>query len=149
MSLGVVNFLHWGLPKKWYVVAGANEEHAIKLENMIAKIVKQSPDATDSFKQCQNIMAHKSYLPTPKFLSDHNIEHTEIVQEMGQFVVTFPRAYHFGWNLGVNVAEATNYANEDWIPFGLKTKQCSCDWFETKGKGGNKLVFSMDPFLRK
>jgi hypothetical protein len=66
------------------VVPGANEEHEIKLETKIAKTVKQSPDATDSFKQCQNIMAHMSYLPTPKFLSDHNIEHTK----MGYSVVT-------------------------------------------------------------
>jgi len=41
-------------------------------------------------------------------------------QEAGQFIVTFPEAYHAGFNTGFNYAEAVNFAVDDWIPWGLR-----------------------------
>ena len=52
------------------------------------------------------------------------VSHT--VQEQGQFVVTFPKGYHWGFNQGFNMAEATNFATENWIPAGEKAKFCTC-----------------------
>ena len=35
-------------------------------------------------------------------------------QQAGQFVITFPKAYHQGFSPASSVAEAINYAGEDW-----------------------------------
>lgn len=52
-------------------------------------------------------MTNKSVLPLLK-----------ITQEAGEFMVTFPYAYHAGFNHGFNCAESTNFATERWIEYG-------------------------------
>lgn len=42
------------------------------------------------------------------------------VQEPGEFIVTFPKAYHGGFSHGWNAAEAVNFATLDWLPYGLE-----------------------------
>jgi hypothetical protein len=56
MDLGAINYLHWGKPKVWIIIAG---ENAMKLEKTITEIVKNLPGVSDQYKQCQNIMRHK------------------------------------------------------------------------------------------
>ena len=36
-------------------------------------------------------------------------------QNPGEFVVTFPKAFHGGFSLGFNCGEAVNFALPDWI----------------------------------
>lgn len=53
----------------------------------------------------------------------------QITQEAGEFMVTFPYAYHAGFNHGFNCAESTNFATERWIEYGkhavlVRTVKC-------------------------
>ena len=48
------------------------------------------------------------------------------MQHAGEFVVTFPRGYHAGFNLGFNCAEAVNFATERWVDIGRKAAVCMC-----------------------
>ncbi|BAH91998.1 Os03g0151300, partial [Oryza sativa Japonica Group] len=40
-----------------------------------------------------------------------------LVQYPGEFVVTFPRAYHVGFSHGFNCGEAANFATPQWLKF--------------------------------
>jgi len=44
----------------------------------------------------------------------------------GEFLISRASAYHSGFNFGFNIAEAVNFALEDWIPVGINAKFCTC-----------------------
>ncbi len=61
---------------------------------------------------------------SPTVLKTGNVLVTKGVQEEGQFMITFPGAYHFGFNAGFNCAEAVNFALDYWIEIGKKARPC-------------------------
>ena len=129
MDLAAVNYLHWGKPKVWYVVAG---EDGKKMQKRIEEAL------SDHTKLCANIMRHKDYIVTREFLQLNKINYKVLQQYAGEFIVTFPCAFHQGFNLGINFAEATNFATAHWLKFGQEAVQCSCGRIEP--------VFDMDIF---
>jgi hypothetical protein len=54
--------------------------------------------------------------------------------------MTFPRAYHAGFNCGFNCAEAVNVAPIDWLPIGQ-------DAVELYREQGRKITISHDKLL--
>lgn len=52
--------------------------------------------------------------------------HFQVIQRPGQFVITWCGAYHGGFNLGFNIAEASNFGSEEWETVGLAYQDCSC-----------------------
>ena len=76
--------------------------------------------------QCPQFLRHKSFLASPSILANSACRPNYLVQQSGEFVVTFPRGYHAGFNLGLNCAESVNFALESWLDIGRRAKACEC-----------------------
>jgi len=75
---------------------------------------------------CAQFLRHKSFFASPSILSQSSCRPNTLVQHAGEFVITYPRGYHAGFNLGLNCAESVNFALESWIELGRKAKACEC-----------------------
>ncbi|XP_031516959.1 lysine-specific demethylase 5D isoform X4 [Papio anubis] len=100
-----INYLHWGEPKTWYGVPSLAAEH---LEEVMKRL---TPELFDS----QPDLLHQLVtLMNPNTLMSHGVPVVRTNQCAGEFVITFPRAYHSGFNQGYNFAEAVNFCTADW-----------------------------------
>ncbi|XP_042488373.1 lysine-specific demethylase JMJ18-like isoform X2 [Macadamia integrifolia] len=104
-----LNYLHWGDPKLWYGVPGSSAE---KLENAMRKHLP------DLFEEQPDLLHELVTQLSPSVLKSEGVPVYRAVQQSGEFVLTFPRAYHSGFNCGFNCAEAVNVAPVDWLPHG-------------------------------
>ncbi|KAL1942341.1 hypothetical protein VTO73DRAFT_6405 [Trametes versicolor] len=123
MDLFSINYIHFGAPKFWYAIPQAR---ANALEQTMKSLF---PGAG---KNCSQFLRHKSYLASPNVLSKSSCRPNYLVQQAGEFVVTFPRGYHAGFNLGFNCAESVNFALESWLEVGKKAKACGCVNFSVR-----------------
>ena len=92
--------------------------------------------------QCSQFLRHKSFLASPSVLAKDSCKPNCLVQRAGEFVVTYPRGYHAGFNLGLNCAESVNFALDSWIELGRKAKVCECvsDRYEATFRHGALLI---------
>ncbi|XP_076000834.1 lysine-specific demethylase 4A-like isoform X2 [Genypterus blacodes] len=132
MDLYSINYLHFGEPKSWYVVP---PEHGKRLERLAQGFFPGSA------QNCEAFLRHKMTLISPSILKKYGIPFDKITQEAGEFMVTFPYAYHAGFNHGFNCAESTNFATERWIEYGKQAVLCSCR--------KDMVKISMDVFVKK
>ncbi len=81
---------------------------------------------SDSARDCAEFLRHKTFLIHPGILSENGFQLSKCVQLPGEFVVTKCAAYHAGFNIGFNCAEAVNFALNNWINYGEQADYCKC-----------------------
>ncbi|KAK1375678.1 lysine-specific demethylase JMJ18-like [Heracleum sosnowskyi] len=126
-----LNYLHWGDPKIWYGVPGT---HASALE---AAMRKHLPDLFDE----QPGLLHELVTQmSPSILMSEGVPVHRVVQHSGEFVLTFPRAYHSGFNCGFNCAEAVNVAPIDWLQHGQNAVETYSEQHRRTSLSHDKLL---------
>ncbi|XP_022717426.1 lysine-specific demethylase JMJ706-like [Durio zibethinus] len=111
-----INYHHCGASKTWYGTPG---HAALNFE----KVVKEHVYTNDILSMggedgAFDVLLGKTTLFPPNILLEHDVPVYKAVQKPGEFVVTFPRAYHAGFSHGFNCGEAVNFAIDDWFPLG-------------------------------
>ncbi|CAJ0602592.1 unnamed protein product [Cylicocyclus nassatus] len=127
-----INYNHWGERKIWYGIGG---NYASDFEKVVREL---APGVT---KQ-KDIFHHMTTAVNPAILLAKGVKIWTVHQNAGEFVITFPRAYHAGYNEGLNFAEAVNFAPIDWLS---KGRQCVREYADV----GRFCVFSHDELVLK
>lgn len=106
-----VNYQHFGDTKTWYGVPGADAD---KLDDALRKA------APDLFEQSPDLLFQLITMMSPDKLRKEGVRVYACDQRANEFVITYPKAYHSGFNHGFNINEAVNFALPDWIDMGLE-----------------------------
>jgi histone demethylase JARID1 len=103
------NYQHFGATKTWYGIPAEDTE---KFEQAMREAVPEL------FESQPDLLFQLVTLLTPEQLQKAGVRVYALDQRAGEFVITFPQAYHAGFNHGFNMNEAVNFAPSDWEPFG-------------------------------
>jgi hypothetical protein len=135
-----INYHHTGSPKQWYGVPGTKKD-AEGLEkifkNSLAVNVKSAPD----------LLHHITTMFSPRLLLSGKVPVHKITQHEGEFIVTFPRAFHGGFSTGPNVGEAVNFATPDWISHGADANERYRGFGRTAVFSHDRLTFTIAQYL--
>ncbi|CAL0316108.1 unnamed protein product [Lupinus luteus] len=108
-ELHSMNFLHTGSSKSWYSVPG---DYAFAFEEVIR--CQAYGDNVDHLAALK-LLGEKTTLLSPEVVIESGIPCCRLIQNPGEFVVTFPRAYHVGFSHGFNCGEAANFGTPQWL----------------------------------
>ncbi|KAL1664298.1 hypothetical protein GGF50DRAFT_101902 [Schizophyllum commune] len=103
-----INFMHWGETKTWYGIPGDDAER------FEAAMKREAPDL---FEAQPDLLFQLVTLMNPKHVRDAGVRVYACNQRAGEFVLTFPKSYHAGFNHGLNFNEAVNFALPDWLSY--------------------------------
>ncbi|XP_040989654.1 lysine-specific demethylase JMJ706-like [Juglans microcarpa x Juglans regia] len=111
-----MNYHHCGAAKTWYGIPGraALEFEKVVREHVYTHDILSTGDEDGAF----DVLLGKTTLFPPNILLEHGVPVYKAVQKPGEFIITFPRAYHAGFSHGFNCGEAVNFAIGDWFPLG-------------------------------
>ncbi|CAA7033953.1 unnamed protein product [Microthlaspi erraticum] len=108
-ELHSMNYLHTGSPKTWYAVPC---DYALDFEEVIRESsYGRNIDQLAALTQ----LGEKTTLVSPEMIVASGIPCCRLVQNPGEFVVTFPRSYHVGFSHGFNCGEAANFGTPQWL----------------------------------
>lgn len=126
-----MNYLHCGAPKIWYGVPGKNAlEFEVILKKRFPDLFEEQPDLL------QKLVTQFS----PSLLRKEGLPVYRCLQNAGEFILTFPRAYHSGFSCGFNCAEAVNVAPIDWLPQGQNAVEIYSQQFRKVTISHDKLL---------
>ncbi|KAH0704812.1 lysine-specific demethylase REF6 [Solanum tuberosum] len=108
-DLHSLNYLHMGSGKTWY---GVPRDAAVAFEEVIR--VQGYAGETNPLVTFATL-GEKTTVMSPEVLLSAGIPCCRLVQNAGEFVVTFPQAYHSGFSHGFNCGEASNIATPEWL----------------------------------
>lgn len=107
-----INYMHQGTAKTWYGVPASAAEH-------FEEVMKR--EVPDLFLKHPDLLHLLITMVSPAVLAENKVPIVRAVQEPGQYVITFPKAYHAGFSHGFTCAEAVNFAPADWLPYGYES----------------------------
>lgn len=108
-ELHSMNFLHVGSPKTWYSIPG---DQAFAFEEVVRT---QAYGGNVDHLAALTLLGEKTTLLSPEIVIASGIPCCRLIQNPGEFVVTFPRAYHVGFSHGFNCGEAANFGTPQWL----------------------------------
>lgn len=131
-----INYHHKGAPKQWYGVPGTKKdadgvEQVFK--NFLSVKIRDVPD----------LLHHITTSFSPRLLHNEGVRVCKILQKEGEFIVTFPRAFHGGFSLGPNCGEAVNFALQDWIPHAVDANERYRSFGRPSVFSHDRLVYTM------
>ncbi|TKW18356.1 hypothetical protein SEVIR_5G426200v4 [Setaria viridis] len=108
-DLHSLNYLHSGAPKTWY---GVPRDAALAFEDVVrVHGYGGEVNPLETFA----MLGDKTTVMSPEVLVRSGIPCCRLVQNAGEFVVTFPGSYHSGFSHGFNYGEASNIATPEWL----------------------------------
>ncbi|KAF5743705.1 lysine-specific demethylase [Tripterygium wilfordii] len=108
-DLHSLNYLHMGAGKTWY---GVPREAAVAFEEVV-RVHGYGGEINPLVTFA--ILGEKTTVMSPEVFLGAGVPCCRLVQNAGEFVVTFPRAYHTGFSHGFNCGEAANIATPEWL----------------------------------
>ena len=90
-----------------------------------------------------NLLHHITTMLSPRLLREQEVSMCKLLQHEGEFIVTFPRAFHGGFSMGPNIGEAVNFAASDWISFGREANERYRSFARPSIFSHDRLVFTM------
>ena len=93
-----INYHHCGASKTWYGIPGsaASDFEKVVREHVYDHEILSGEGESAAF----DVLLGKTTIFPPNILLDHHVPVYRAVQKPGEFVVTFPRAYHSGFSHG-------------------------------------------------
>lgn len=95
---GSINYHHCGAPKTWYGIPG---QAALDFEKVVREhVYTHDILSTEGVDGAFDVLLGKTTLFPPNVLLEHSVPVYKAVQKPGEFIITFPRAYHAGFSHG-------------------------------------------------
>ena len=131
-----INYMHKGHGKTWY---GIPSNSARSFEDAMRKFMP------DRFKQSPDLIFQLLTLLSPSYCMENGVKVNHTIQKEGEYIITFPNAYHGGFSHGLNCAEAVNFAIPEWLSFGSQAME---KYHKEVRRGGHRSdIFAHDQLI--